>query len=138
MALTLCENGGVAMHYRTHIVGMGCFAKSQTLQQQFKRILDSYTWLRYEDVCPAAEGTFTNENTRQFFGSVIRSGTERPDQIDRALELVSAATQITGFYLGMDEQSLRLIVFFQNSNYQSANLCVRLEKFSRLKEIRLH
>jgi hypothetical protein len=69
---------------------------------------------------------------------VIRSGTDRPDQINRALELVSAATQITGFYLGMDAQSLRLIVFFQDADYQPANLTVRLEKFSQLKEIRLH
>jgi hypothetical protein len=138
MALALCENGGVAMHHKTHMVGMGCFARSQTLQQQFRRILDNYTWLRYQDICPAAEGAFANENLRRFFGSVIRSGTDRPDQINRALELVSAATQITGFYLGMDAQSLRLIVFFQDADYQPANLTVRLEKFSQLKEIRLH
>jgi hypothetical protein len=69
---------------------------------------------------------------------VIRSGTERPDQIDRAWELVSAATQITGFYLGMDQQTLHLIVFFQDANCQSANLTIQLEKFSRHKRIRLH
>jgi hypothetical protein len=117
---------------------MGCFAKSQTLQQQFRKVLENFTSLRYEDVCPVAERMYTNENVRRFFGSVIRSGTERSDQIDRAWELVSAATQITGFYLGMDQQTLHLIVFFQDANCQSANLTIQLEKFSRHKRIRLH
>lgn len=125
------------MHNRTQMIGVGCFARSQTLQQRFRKVLENFTWLKYEDLYPTAEGMFTNENVRRFFGSVIRSGTERPAQIDRAVELVSAATQINGFYLGMDEQSLHLIVFFQDANCQSANLCIRLEKFSRLREIRL-
>ncbi|MGD8960997.1 MAG: hypothetical protein PVF29_17305 [Desulfobacterales bacterium] len=126
------------MHNTTQMVGMGCFAKSQSLQQRFRKVLENFPWLRYEDLYPATEGMFNNENVRRFFGSVIRSGTERPDQIDRALEVVSAATQITGFYLGMDKQSLHLIVFLRDVNWQSTNLTIRLEKFSRLKEIRLH
>ena len=126
------------MNDTTHMVGMGCFAKSRTLQQQFRKVLENLTWLRYDDLYPAAERMFNTENSSRFFGSVIRSGTERPDQINRALELVSAAKQINGFYLGMDEQSLRLIVFFRDANGQPANLTIRLEKFSRLKKIRLH
>ncbi len=126
------------MNHTANIVGMGCFAKSQTLQQQFRKALANFTWLRYEDVCPEAERMYANENVRRFFGSVIRSGTERPDQIDRAWELVSAATQITGFYLGMDQQCLHLIVFFQDANCQSANLTIQLEKYSRLKKNHLH
>lgn len=126
------------MNHTTTIVGMGCFAKSRTLQQQFRKVLENLTWLRYDDLYPAAERMFNTENSSRFFGSVIRSGTERPDQIDRALELVSAAKQINGFYLGMDKQSLRLIVFFRDANGQPANLTIRLEKFSRLKKIRLH
>jgi hypothetical protein len=126
------------MDHTANMVGMGCFAKSQTLQQRFRKVLENFTWLRYEDLCPAAERMFHDKNVRRFFRMVIRSGTERPDQIDRALESVSAATKINGFYLGMDEQSLHLIVFFQDKNCQPANLCVRLEKFSRLSKIRLH
>ena len=120
------------------MVGMGCFAKRQTLQQRFKKVLKDLTWLRYEDLCPAAERMFAGENGRRFFGAVIRSGTEEPDQIDRASKLISAATKINGFYLGMDEVSLHLIVFYQDADCQPANVTIRLEKFSRLKRIRLH
>jgi hypothetical protein len=132
------KSGEFGMNHTTNIVGTGCFAKSQTLQQRFRKVLENFTWLKYEDLYPAAERRFSNQNVTRFFGSVIRSGTEKPNQIDRALELVSTATQINGFYLGMDEHSLHLILFFQDANCQSANLCVRLEKLSRLKEIRLH
>ncbi len=126
------------LHNTANLIGMGCFAKGQTLQQQFRKVLENFTWLRYEDICPGAQQMYTNENVRRFFGSVIRLGTERPDQIDRAWELVSAATQITGFYLGMDQKSLHLIVFFQDANCQSANLTIQLEKYSRLKKNLLH
>ena len=126
------------MNHTANMVGTGCFGKSQALQQQLRKVLENFTWLRFDDLCPAAERMFNGENARRFFGSVIRSGTERPDQIDRALKVFSAATQINGFYLGMDAQSLRLIVFFQDANGRSANLTTRLEKFSRLKKNRLH
>ena len=126
------------MHNTANMIGMGCFAKSPTLQQHFRKIIEHFTWLRYEDLGPAAQRIFNNANARRFFGAVIRSGTDRPDQIDRALKLVSAATQITGFYLGMDEKFLHLILFFQDANGRSANLTIRLEKFSQLKQVRLH
>ena len=122
----------------THMIGMGCFAKSQILPQRFRKILEDLTWLRYEDLCPAAEQMFNHDNARRFFAALIRSGTERPDQIERASELVSAATKINGFYLGMDEQSLLLIMFVKDADCQPANLTVRLEKFCRLKRNRLH
>jgi hypothetical protein len=137
-ALPNKRSGEFEMNHIANIVGVGCFAKSPTLQQQFKKVLEHFTWLRYEDLCPAAQRIFNGKNARRFFSSVIRSGTERPDQIDRALKLVSAANQITGFYLGMNAQSLHLIVFFQDANGQSANLTIRLEKFSQLKQIRMH
>ena len=126
------------MNDTTYRVGMGCFAKSQTLQQRFKRALKDLTWLKYEDLCPAVERMFTGESGKRFFRAVIRSGTEKPDQIDRASKLVSAATKINGFYLGMDKVSLHLIVFYQDAVCQPANVTIRLEKFSRLKRIRLH
>ncbi len=126
------------MHNKAHMIGMGCFANSQILQQRFRKILEDLTWLRYEDLCPATVRMFNDNNVRRFFAAVIRSGAERPDQIDRASELVSAATKINGFYLGMDKQSLHLIVFVQDADCQPANLRIRLDRFSRLKRHRLH
>ena len=126
------------MNHILNTVGMGCFARSQTLQQRFRKVLKNLTWLRYEDLCPGAERMFTGENGKRFFGAVIRSGAEKPDQIDRVSKLVLAATKINGFYLGMDKLSLHLIVFFQDADCQSANVSIRLEKFSRLMGIRLH
>lgn len=126
------------MNHTANMVGTGCFARSHTLRLRFLKVLEDFTWLRFEDLCPAAERMFNTENVRRFFGSVIRSGTERPDQIDRALESVLAATEINGFYLGMDKHALHLIVFFHDAHSQPANLRIRLEKFSQLKKIRLH
>ena len=129
---------GVTMNNTTHMSGMGCFAKSQTLQQQLKRILENYTRLRYEDLCPEAERISNDRNGIRFFRSVIRLGTRRPDQIDRALEWISAATEISGFYIGLNGPSLHLMLFFQSEAGHSNKLNIRLENLARLRANRLH
>lgn len=126
------------MHHTAHMVGIGCFAKNNTLQRNFRQVLENFILVKYEDICPAAERMLNDENVTRFFRSVIQLGTERPDQIDRALELFSAEAKINGFYLGLSKQSLHLIVFFQNAVRQQTKIVIRLEKFNRLRENHLH
>ena len=126
------------MNHTANIVGIGCFAKTDTLYRVFKKALENFILSKYEDLCPAAERILNDENMTQFFRSVIRFGMERPDQIERASEFVSASAKITGFYLGLNKQSLHLIVFFQDVGHQQTKFITRLEKFTRLRNNRLH
>ena len=121
-----------------NVSGVGCFARGNTLQRMFKKVLENFILLKYEDICPPAERSLNNNNVKRFFSSVIRFGTERPDQMDRASELVFAATKINGFYLGLNEQSLQLIVFLQNAGFRRTRFITRLDKFTRLRQNRLH
>ena len=121
-----------------NVSGVGCFARGNTLQRMFKKTLENFILLKYEDICPPAEQLLNNNNVKRFFSSVIRFGTERPDQMDRASELVFAATKINGFYLGINEQSLQLIVFLQNAGFRRTRFITRLDKFTRLRQNRLH
>ena len=122
----------------TNVNGVGCFAKGNTLQRMFRKVLENFILLKYEDICPPSERLLNNNNVKRFFSSVIRYGTERPDQMDRASELVFAATKINGFYLGLNEQSLQLIVFLQNAGFRRTRFITRLDKFTRLRQNRLH
>lgn len=121
-----------------NVSGVGCFAKGNTLQRMFRKVLENFILLKYEDICSPAEQLLNNNNVKRFFRSVIRLGTERPDQMDRASELVFAATKINGFYLGLNKQSLHLIVFLQNAGRRRTKFIIRLDKFTRLRENRLH
>ena len=120
------------------VIGIGCFAESNTMQRVFKKALEDYILSKYEDIDPAAQCTSNDENVTQFFRSVIASGIEKPDQIDRALESIPTAAVITGFFLGLNEQALHLILFFLHSGHQQTKFIVRLEKFNRLRKNRLH
>jgi hypothetical protein len=126
------------MNNTTHIVGIGCFAKSHTLQQRLRKVLENFTLTDYEDIFPAAERMLNDGNLMQFFRSVIRLGAEGPDQVDRALELDSATMKIIGFYLGMVAQSLHLMVFLQDRGGHQKKIIVRLERFNRLRGNRLN
>lgn len=69
---------------------------------------------------------------------MIAVGIEKPDQIDRALESIPATAVINGFFLGLNKQVLHLILFFPRRGDQQAKFIVRLEKFNRLRQNRLH
>jgi hypothetical protein len=126
------------MNHTANVVGIGCFAKNHILQQRLIKVLENFTLTHYEDIFPAAEQILNDGNLMRFLRSVIRLGTERPDQVDRASELDSAATKINGFYLGMDAQSLHLMVFLQGRGGHHKKIIVRLEKFTRLRRNRLN
>ena len=126
------------MDHTTDVIGIGCFAESNTIYRVFKKVLEDYILSKYEDICPAAQYTLNDESVTQFFRSVITIGIEKPDQIDRALESVPASAIITGFFLGLKKHALHLILFFLCNGHQQTKFIVRLEKFSRLRKNRLH
>ena len=126
------------MNQRPNVIGIGCFAESNTIYRVFKKVLEDYILSKYDDICPAAQCTLNDESVTQFFRSVITFGIEKPDQVDRALESIPATAVITGFFLGLKKQALHLILFFLHSGHQQKKFSVRLEKFARLRKNRLH
>ena len=126
------------MNHGPDVIGIGCFAESNTIYRVFKKVLEDYILSKYEDICPAAQYTLNDESVTQFFRSVITLGIEKPDQIDRALESIPASAIITGFFWGLKKHALHLILFFLCNGHQQRKFIVRLEKFSRLRKNRLH
>ena len=123
---------------RPNMIGIGCFAESHTLHRVFKKALESYILIRYEDLGHRWQCALDDENATQFFRSVVTLGIEKPDQIDRALESIPATATINGFFLGLKKQALHLILFLLRSGHQQAKFIVRLENLSRLRKNRLH
>ena len=126
------------MNQTANVVGIGCFAESDTIHRVFKKALENFILIKYEDIGPAAECTLNDESVTHFFRSVITFGIEKPDQIDRALESIPTSAIITGFFLGLNKQVLYLILFFLRSGHKRTKFIVRLEKFARLRKNRLH
>ena len=126
------------MDHKANLVGIGCFAKSATLRRVLRISLENFILSKYEDICPTVEQIVNDENLTRFFRSVIAHGTEKPDHIDRALESVPVSAKITGFLLGLNKQGLHLAVFFLDDGFQQTKFIARLEKFTRLRNKRLH
>lgn len=119
-------------------IAIGCFAQSATMRRVFRRALESYLLSKYEDICPSADRVFNDDNLTRFFKAVIYSGTGRPDQVEPVLKSVPESAKITGFFLGLNQQALNLVIFFCKDGYQQTRLTARLEKFTRLRNKRLH
>ena len=126
------------MNHGSNVIGIGCFAESNTIYRVFKGSLENFILSKYEDIHPAAEFIFNDQSVTQFFRSVITFGMEKPDQVDRALESIPASAVITGFFLGLKKQALHLILFFLHSGHQQTKFIVQLENFTRLRKNRLH
>ena len=120
------------------IVGIGCFAERTTLVRVFRKAIEDYILGKFDAHGTAADQISNRDNATQFFRSVIQTGKKRPDQIDQASEFLFATAKITGFYLGLDKHALHLIVFFQNAGHRRIRFSTRLEKFTRLRNRRLH
>ena len=126
------------MNHRLNVIGIGCFAESNTIYRVFKKVLEDDILSKYEDIFSAAQYTLNDDGVTQFFRSVIALGIEKPDQIDRALESVPTSAIITGFFLGLKNHALHLILFFLHGGHQQTKFIIQLEKFNRLRESRLH
>ena len=126
------------MNNMTNIVGIGCFAKTDTLRRAFRKALENFILGKYEDIRPWPDRGFNDENLTCFFRSVIALGAGKPDQADRATECVPGSAKITGFFLGSKKRSLHLVVFFIGEGHRQTKFSTRLEKFTRLREKRLH
>ena len=126
------------MNNMANIVGMGCFAKTDTLHRVFSRALENYSLGKYEDICLPPDRVLNDENLTCFFRSVITLGAGKPDHADRASECVPGSAKITGFFLGLKKRSLHLVVFFIGDGHRQTKFTTRLEKFTRLREKRLH
>ena len=69
------------MNNMTNIVGIGCFAKTDTLRRAFRKALENFILGKYEDICASSERMVNEENLTRFFRSVIALGTEKPDPV---------------------------------------------------------
>jgi len=126
------------MNHTANIVGMGCFAKTDTLRRVFNKTLENFILGKYEDICLPPDRVFNDQNLTCFFRSVITRGAGKPDQADRASEGVPGSAKITGFFLGLKKRSLHLVVFFIGDGHRQTKFATRLERFTRLREKRLH
>ena len=126
------------MHNMANMVGMGCFAKTDTLGRVFSKALENFIIGKYADIFPPPDCTFNDENLTRFFRSVIALGAGYADQVDRSSEFVQGSAKITGFFLGLKKRNLHLIVFFSGEGHRQTKLTARLEEFTRLREKRLH
>ncbi len=126
------------MNHMSNVAGMGCFAKTDTLRRVFSKAFENFILSKYEDICPRPDRVFNDENLTCFFRSVIALGAGKPDQVDQASEFVPGSAKITGFFLGLKKRSLHLVVFFIGEGHRQTKFSTRLEKFTRLREKRLH
>ena len=122
----------------SNLAGIGCFGRSATLVRVLRKSLESLILSKYEDIFTTAERMVNEDNITQFFRSVIALGTEKPDHIDRAIESFPVSAEITGFYLGLNKHALHLAVFFLKDGFQRTKFIVRLDKFTQLRNERLH
>ena len=126
------------MENTASIVGVGCFAKTDTLHRVFSKALENFILGGYADISSPPDRVFNDENLTCFFRSVIARGAGKPDPVNQASEFVPGSAKITGFFLGLKKRSLHLVVFFIGDGHRPIKFTTRLEKFTRLRQKRLH
>ena len=120
------------------ITGVGCFAGPEKLSRIFMRMIQTYTLGKLDgiDWINGREADRT-EGTRLLkaliAGDAAWQDSAAPDAVDRLEN-----KKITGFFLTLKDQRLKLSIFAKSSDSQRERHSAVLNEFTRMRQRRLN
>ena len=120
------------------ITGVGCFAGPEKLSRIFLRMVQTYTLGKLDGIkwAKSCESN-TTESTRLLkaliAGNAARQDSAIPDAADRF-----SNKKITGFFLTLKDQRLKLSIFAKRGDSQRERHSAILNEFTQMRQRRLH
>lgn len=122
-----------------HIVtGIGCFAQPQKLSRVFLRMVKTYTLgqIGATDLMEGCNGAKTGTN--KLIRALIDGGTSGLEAVTGNTGGLPEYQKITGFYLALKGNSLKLSIFARNRTRQPEIHSAKLETLTRFRQKRLN
>ena len=117
------------------IVGVGCFGKAEKFNRFFEKMMSSHVW------GPSACNTGTDAGDSGLLNALTTAiphpGSERGAEIFPP-EGSDEAVRITGFFLTLKEDQMRLWVYTRTGAEKSRCHTIDMQRLSRIRPRRLH
>ena len=120
------------------ITGIGCFAGPQKLSRIFMRMVQTYALGKLDGIewvkgCES-DGTEGTQLLKALIaGKAVRQDLAPPDAVDRLEN-----KKITGFFLTLKDQSLKLSIFAKNGDCRQERHSAVLDGFTNVRQKQLN
>jgi hypothetical protein len=120
------------------IVGIGCFAKPETIARVLKKMVEQYVLGNFEGLIEDKGAKTAQSDVIKLLKTIISAPATGQQYlgVDAAASLQK--TRITGFFLALGNQGLNLSVFTRDRHLAGRKYTTKLTCLTRIREKRLH
>ena len=120
------------------VIGIGCFARPATLSRIFKRMVQNYTLGPFDGFKLTDENDAAEAEEKILLKCLFAGKAEcclSPDSKSRS---VAANRKITGFFLTLKGQRLKLSIFAKGGGARQERFTASLDELTKIRQSRLN
>jgi len=120
------------------IVGIGCFAKPETLSRVLKNMIEGYILGNFERFTEKNNNNSLSTDLIQLLKDIIVGSSESQQTIGGEVIDSLADKKITGFFLRLKNERLNLSLFTRESGLKCKKFSANLDALTQIRKKRLH
>jgi hypothetical protein len=120
------------------VIGIGCFARPDKLSRIFLKIVRNYALGSIEGIDLVDGNDFGETESNRWIEALIAGKNVESDSPDSASADVPENRKITGFFLALKDQRLKLSIFAKKGNCQQVRHSAVLDALTNMRRSRLN
>jgi hypothetical protein len=123
---------------KSGIVGIGCFAKPETLARVLKKMVEDYIFGNFEGLIQDRRAKTAQSDVIKLLKTILGAPAESQQYFGTDASASLHNTRITGFFLALGNQGLNLSIFTRDRQSAGKKYTTNLTCLTRIREKRLH
>ena len=120
------------------VVGIGCFAKPETLARVLQKMVERYVLGNFEGLVQDNGEKFVQSECLNLLKSTIGGPALNPHESVSDSTASHSGMTITGFFLALESHGLNLSIFTRDGHLAGKKYTTKLACLTRIREKRLH
>jgi hypothetical protein len=122
----------------SRVVGIGCFAKPETLARVLKKMVEDYIFGNFEGLIQDRKAKTAQSEVIKLLKTIMGAPAASQQYFGPNATASPHNTRITGFFLALGNQGLNLSIFTKDRHLAGKKYTTNLTCLTRIREKRLH
>ena len=132
------DRKGLQIMKNSGVVGIGCFAKPETLARVLKKMVEHYILGNFEGLIQDRGTKTAQSDVIKLLKTIIGAPAASQQYFGPEATASQQNTSITGFFLALGNQGLNLSVFTRDRQLAGKKYTTKLTCLTKIREKRLH
>lgn len=120
------------------LVGIGCFAKPETLSRVLKKLVEGYILGNFKRLTEEINDNSISSELIQLLKAITVHATENQQTIGAQLIDSLEGKKITGFFLALKNERLNLSLFIRENRLKCKKFSTNLDALTQIRKRRLN